>query len=47
LKGKKMGIAGGPLDKSWLLLVAYALDMDQIDLKTAITPVFGAPPRAR
>ena len=24
LKGKKLGVAGGPLDKSWLLLQAYA-----------------------
>jgi NitT/TauT family transport system substrate-binding protein len=44
LKGKKMGVAGGPLDKSWLMLVAYGLDMGEIDLRTAITPIFGAPP---
>ena len=25
LKGKTLGVAGGPLDKSWLLIVAYAL----------------------
>src|SRR4029079_9630577 len=23
LKGKRLGVAGGPLDKSWLLMVAY------------------------
>jgi NitT/TauT family transport system substrate-binding protein len=44
LSGKKMGVAGGPLDKSWLMLIAYALDMSQIDLRSGVTPVFGAPP---
>ena len=44
LKGKVMGVAGGPLDKSWLMLVAYTQRMAHIDLRTAITPVFGAPP---
>jgi NitT/TauT family transport system substrate-binding protein len=43
LKGKKIGVAGGPLDKSWLMLVAYTLDMAQLDLRTATTPVYGAP----
>ncbi|MCC2097742.1 MAG: ABC transporter substrate-binding protein [Hyphomicrobiales bacterium] len=43
LKGKKLGIAGGPLDKSWLLLQALAL-RSGFDLKNSITPVFGAPP---
>jgi len=44
LKGKEIGVAGGPLDKSWLMLVAYTLDMAQLDLRTATSPVFGAPP---
>lgn len=44
LKGKKLGVAGGPLDKSWLLLVAYTLRTAHFDLRTATRPVFGAPP---
>jgi NitT/TauT family transport system substrate-binding protein len=44
LKGKKIGVAGGPLDKSWLMLVAYALRVALLDLRTATTPVYGAPP---
>jgi NitT/TauT family transport system substrate-binding protein len=44
LKGKKMGVAGGPLDKSWLMLVAYSLRRYDLDLRTAINPIYGAPP---
>ena len=44
LKGKKLGVAGGPLDKSWLLLVAYALRTANIDLRTETKQEFGAPP---
>lgn len=44
LKGKKLGVAGGPLDKSWLLIVAYALRTANIDLRTETTQEFGAPP---
>lgn len=44
LKGKKLGVAGGPLDKSWLLLVAYALRTANIDLRTETRQEFGAPP---
>ena len=44
LKGKKLGVAGGPLDKSWLLIVAYALRTANLDLRTDTTQVFGAPP---
>ncbi|MGA8691483.1 MAG: ABC transporter substrate-binding protein [Methyloceanibacter sp.] len=44
LKGKKLGVAGGPLDKSWLLMVAYALRTANLDLRTETTQVFGAPP---
>jgi NitT/TauT family transport system substrate-binding protein len=42
LSGKRLGIAGGELDKNWLLLQALA-QQQQIDLKTT-QPVFGAPP---
>jgi NitT/TauT family transport system substrate-binding protein len=41
--GKKLGVAGGPLDKSWLLLQAWALKKG-VDLKAQATLVFGAPP---
>lgn len=44
LKGKKLGVAGGPLDKSWLLLRARAHDEVGGDIGTMLEPVFGAPP---
>ena len=44
LKGKRLGVAGGPLDKSWLLLVAYALRTANVDLRTDTKPEYGAPP---
>jgi NitT/TauT family transport system substrate-binding protein len=44
LQGKRLGIAGGPLDKSWLLLQALAQKKHQIDLAENLTPVFAAPP---
>jgi len=43
LKGKKLAVAGGPIDKSWLLLRALGLQSG-IDLRTAATVVYGAPP---
>ena len=43
LKGRKLAIAGGPLDKSWLLLQALAR-RGGIDLKRQATIVYGAPP---
>lgn len=44
LKGRKIGIAGGPLDKSWLILRAYAQKEAGIDLAAETEQVFGAPP---
>lgn len=44
LKGKKIGIAGGPVDKSWLILRAYARQETGEDLASATEQVFGAPP---
>ncbi len=44
LKGKKIGIAGGPLDKSWLILRAYATQEYGFDLAAETEQVFGAPP---
>jgi NitT/TauT family transport system substrate-binding protein len=43
LRGKKLGVAGGPLDKSWLLLQALGR-RSGIDLKTETAIVYGAPP---
>lgn len=44
LKGAKIGIAGGPLDKSWLILQAYAEQAYDLDLAGETEQVFGAPP---
>lgn len=44
LKGKKIGIAGGPVDKSWILIQALARKRHGIDLAREAEPVFGAPP---
>lgn len=44
LKGAKIGIAGGPLDKSWLILRAYAEKTHGMDLAGETEQVFGAPP---
>lgn len=43
LKGKKLAIAGGPLDKSWLMLQAVAR-RDGLDLNKQAKIVYGAPP---
>ncbi len=44
LKGQKIGIAGGPVDKSWLILRAYAEQEYGLDLAAETEQVFGAPP---
>lgn len=44
VRGAKVGIAGGPLDKSWLILRAYAMQEHGMDLKADTEQVFGAPP---
>jgi NitT/TauT family transport system substrate-binding protein len=44
LKGKKIGIAGGPVDKSWLILRAYGRQETGEDLAAVTEQVFGAPP---
>jgi len=43
LKGRKLGVAGGPLDKSWLLLQALARRQG-VNLKTEAQIAYGAPP---
>lgn len=44
MAGGKIGIAGGPLDKSWLILQAFAEQEYQMDLAASTEQVFGAPP---
>jgi len=44
LRGKPLGIAGGPVDKSWLLLRAYARRTVGEDAANLVTPNFAAPP---
>ncbi len=43
LKGKRLGIAGGELDKNWLLLLALA-KKQHFDLEQSVEKVFAAPP---
>ena len=43
LKGKRLGVAGGELDKNWLLLQALA-QKEQLDLNASVEKTFGAPP---
>jgi len=44
LKGRKIAVAGGPLDKSWLLLRGLTQRRHGFDPAVASEPVFGAPP---
>jgi len=43
LKGKKLGVAGGELDKNWLLLRALAKQQG-LELAGSLETVYGAPP---
>lgn len=44
LKGQRIGVAGSPIDKSWLVLRAYAEKVEHFDLAGSTEQVFGAPP---
>jgi len=44
LRGRKLGIAGGPVDKSWLMLRAFAKQQTGTDLQEVVQPTFAAPP---
>lgn len=44
LAGRKLGVAGGPVDKSWLLLRAYARQTLNEDLADMVEPTYAAPP---
>ena len=44
LAGRRLGVAGGPLDKSWLLMRLYGTRLLGIDLDAAVEKAFGPPP---
>ena len=44
LQGKNLGVAGGPLDKSWLLLQGMSQQENGVDLAAENDIAFGAPP---
>ncbi len=44
LQGRKLGIAGGPVDRNWLMIQALAKEQYGIDLNQTVEKVFGAPP---
>ena len=43
LRGRKLAVAGGPIDKNWMLLQAW-LKQGGIDLKSDASIAYGAPP---
>ena len=44
LRGKKIGIAGSPIDKSWLLLRAFSIKTLGEDIERLVKPIYAAPP---
>lgn len=44
LEGKTLGIAGGPVNKTWLIARAYSKNRFDQDLTALVKPVFAAPP---
>lgn len=44
LEGKRLGVAGGPIDKSWLVVQAAARKLHALDLTAATQLAYGAPP---
>ncbi|GBU19947.1 MULTISPECIES: ABC transporter substrate-binding protein [Methylobacterium] len=44
LAGKRLGVAGGALDKNWVLLRAQAREAGRLDLESAAQLAYGAPP---
>lgn len=44
LKGRKLGVVGGGLDKNWLMLKLLATRRYGFDAQREVEPVFGAPP---
>ena len=44
LTGRRLGVAGGPYDKSWMIVRAAARQRDGIDLARAARVIYAAPP---
>ncbi len=44
LRGKRLGVAGGPVDKSWLLIRAYNRQRTGEDLADVVNASFASPP---
>jgi len=44
LANRRLGVAGGPLDKSWLIVQAAARSAGGVELATATKLTYGAPP---
>jgi NitT/TauT family transport system substrate-binding protein len=44
MEGEELGIAGGPVDKMWILMRAYAAHMSGRSLADMVEPTFAAPP---
>lgn len=44
LAGRRLGVAGGALDKNWILLRAQGREAGRLDLETAAQVAYGAPP---
>ena len=44
LRGRRLGVAGGPLDKSWLLFQAAANSLAGMDVALVADVAYGAPP---
>jgi NitT/TauT family transport system substrate-binding protein len=44
LAGKRIGVAGGPVDKSWLILQSWTQRRMSFDIGRSAQPVFAAPP---
>jgi len=44
LRGRRLGVAGGPADKSWILVQAAGRATQGVDLASAADVIYGAPP---
>lgn len=44
LRGRRLGVAGGPADKSWILVQAASRATQGVDLASAADVIYGAPP---
>ena len=44
LMNKRLGVAGGALDKSWLMLRSYTQALHNFDMLTELSPQYAAPP---